>query len=102
MTSNTPRTDILSEPEIINLLKANPGWKLQQGKLVRDWIFEDFAEAITFVNRIASIAESAGHHPDIDLRYNRVLLALISHDAGGITERDAAMANRINSEVPFV
>ncbi len=56
---------------------------------------------MAFINRIAAIAESAEHHPDIDVRYNRVLLALISHDAGGITKRDAAMANRISSDFPF-
>ena len=52
-----------------------------------------------FVNRVAVVAEAAGHHPDIDIRYNRVLLGLVSHDAGGITGRDAAMANRIDQEL---
>jgi 4a-hydroxytetrahydrobiopterin dehydratase len=84
--------------QIEELLKANPEWKLQQGKLVREWTFKDFVEAMAFVNRIAAIAESAGHHPDIDVRYNRVVLGLASHDAGGITSRDAAMASLISSE----
>ena len=53
---------------------------------------------MVFVNRVAALAESAGHHPDIDIRYNRVLLGLVSHDAGGITKRDTAMAGRIDSE----
>jgi 4a-hydroxytetrahydrobiopterin dehydratase len=64
---------------------------------VREWTFKDFVEAMAFVNRVAEIAETAGHHPNIDIRYNRVLLALVSHDAGGITERDIAMANRIGA-----
>jgi 4a-hydroxytetrahydrobiopterin dehydratase len=89
----------LSSAEIDALLKTNPEWKLQQGKLVREWVFKDFVEAMAFVNRVATLAESAGHHPDIDIRYNRVQLGLVSHDAGGITSRDAAMATRITKEL---
>jgi 4a-hydroxytetrahydrobiopterin dehydratase len=89
-------TSALTAVEIEDVLKANPEWKLQHGKLVREWTFEDFVEAIAFVNRVAEIAEAAGHHPDIDVRYNRVLLGLVSHDAGGITTRDAAMASQIS------
>jgi 4a-hydroxytetrahydrobiopterin dehydratase len=86
----------LSAAEIEDVLKSNPEWKLQQGKLVREWTFKDFVEAIAFVNRVAEIAEAAGHHPDIDVRYNHILLGLVSHDAGGITNRDAAMAGQIS------
>ena len=89
---------VLTAAEIDSFSRANPGWSLQEGKLVREWIFKDFAAAMVFVNRIAAIAETAGHHPDIDIRYNRVLLALVSHDAGGITERDTAMAGRIGTQ----
>jgi 4a-hydroxytetrahydrobiopterin dehydratase len=89
-------TTALNAAELEDVLKANPAWKLDEGKLVREWTFKDFVEAMTFVNRIAEIAEAAGHHPDIDIRYNRVLLGLISHDAGGITKRDAAMAGNID------
>ena len=71
----------------------------KDGKLVREWTFNDFVEAMAFVNRVAAIAEDAGHHPDIDIRYNQVPLGLVSHDAGGITERDAAMAGRITAEL---
>jgi 4a-hydroxytetrahydrobiopterin dehydratase len=89
----------LTAPEIEDVLRAHPEWKFEDGKLVREWTFKNFVEAMAFVNRIAGIAEDAGHHPDIDIRYNRVLLALVSHDAGGITERDAAMAARITAEI---
>jgi 4a-hydroxytetrahydrobiopterin dehydratase len=89
-------TSALTAAEIEDVLKANPEWKLQQGKLVREWTFKDFVEAMAFVNRVAEIAEVAGHHPDIDVRYNHVLLGLVSHDAGGITTRDAAMASQIS------
>jgi 4a-hydroxytetrahydrobiopterin dehydratase len=85
--------------EIEDVLRAHPEWRLEDGRLVREWTFRDFPEAMAFVNRIAAIAEDAGHHPDIDIRYNRVLLSLVSHDAGGITERDATMAGRITAEL---
>jgi 4a-hydroxytetrahydrobiopterin dehydratase len=86
----------LNETQIQGLLAHEPEWKLENGKLVRDWSFKDFVEAMVFVNRIAALAEQAGHHPDIDIRYNKVRLGLVSHDAGGITERDAGMATRIS------
>ena len=89
----------LSKSEVETLLKELPEWKLDGGKLVRDWEFKDFVAAMSFVNRIATLAEQAGHHPDIDIRYNRVRLGLISHDAGGITERDAKMARRISRDL---
>src|SRR5215467_3974685 len=89
----------LNSAEIQEVLKAHPEWRLEGGKLVRKWTFKDFVEAMSFVNRVAAVAEAAGHHPDIDIRYNQVTLGLISHDAGGITKRDAAMAGRIDEEV---
>jgi 4a-hydroxytetrahydrobiopterin dehydratase len=89
----------LTQTEIEAVLQANPGWNLQTGKLVREWTFKDFVEAMEFVNRVAGIAEAAGHHPDIDIRYNRVQLALVSHDAGGITQRDAAMAAKLDQQL---
>jgi 4a-hydroxytetrahydrobiopterin dehydratase len=91
-------TKALNTVEIEEVLQNHPKWKLQGGKLVREWTFKDFLEAMVFVNRVAAVAEAAGHHPDIDVRYNRVLLELVSHDAGGITRRDATMANRIDKE----
>jgi 4a-hydroxytetrahydrobiopterin dehydratase len=90
---------VLSESEIDTLLKANPDWKLESGKLVRDWTFRDFGQAMAFVNRVAELAEAAGHHPDIDIRYNQVRLGLVSHDAGGITLRDSKMAIRLGHEL---
>ena len=91
-------TTALNTAEIEEVLKAHPDWHLEGGKLIRKWTFKDFVEAMAFVNRVAAVAEAAGHHPDIDIRYNQVILGLISHDAGGITKRDAAMAGRIDKE----
>jgi 4a-hydroxytetrahydrobiopterin dehydratase len=87
----------LSEEKLKQLLESEREWKLVDGALVRDWTFPDFVAAMQFVNRVAALAEAVGHHPDIDIRYSRVRLALISHDAGGITERDADMAKRMAS-----
>ncbi|HMH15596.1 MAG TPA: 4a-hydroxytetrahydrobiopterin dehydratase [Edaphobacter sp.] len=88
----------LNPAEIQVVLHANPGWALQEGKLSREWTFKDFVHAMEFVNQVAALAETAGHHPDIDIRYNHVRLGLVSHDAGGITKRDAAMASQINQK----
>lgn len=89
----------LAPVEIEEVLRANPAWKMNDGKLVREWTFKDFTEAMAFVNKVAALAEAANHHPDIDIRYNKVLLALVSHDAGGITQRDADMAARLSAEL---
>jgi 4a-hydroxytetrahydrobiopterin dehydratase len=92
------RKQKLSDSEIQEFLRKNPEWALQDEMLVRFWSFADFVEAMAFVNRVARLAENAGHHPDIDIRYNRVKLALVSHDAGGITARDAAMAAQLTAD----
>jgi 4a-hydroxytetrahydrobiopterin dehydratase len=86
----------LNEQELRDAVAGLPQWKLEEGKLVRDWKFADFIAAMEFVDRVAVLAEAAGHHPDIDIRYNRVRLALVTHDAGGITAKDADMAASLN------
>ena len=78
---------ILSGTELEHAIHTLSGWRLENGELVQEWTFADFPRAIQFVNQVAPLAEAAGHHPDIDIRYNRVRLALVSHDAGGITEK---------------
>jgi 4a-hydroxytetrahydrobiopterin dehydratase len=80
-------------PEIVQeRLGSMPGWKLEGKEIARYYEFPDFAGAMVFVNQVAAEAEKAGHHPDIDIRYNKVRLGLISHDKGGLTERDMKMA----------
>jgi len=83
---------ILNESAIREKLKAIPEWKLENGEIVRVFTFPDFLHSLQFVNHIGEKAEDLGHHPDIDIRYNKVRLALVSHDAGGITAADFAMA----------
>jgi 4a-hydroxytetrahydrobiopterin dehydratase len=87
----------LSPAEVASHLSALPAWQIEAGQLVRTFQFEDFRAALGFVNRVADLAEEAGHHPDIDIRYNRVRLALVTHDAGGLTAKDfdlAALADK--------
>jgi 4a-hydroxytetrahydrobiopterin dehydratase len=91
-----PGKQTLSQDELAALTRELPDWKLEGGQLVRTFDFKDFAAAMAFVNRVAELAEGANHHPDIDIRYNRVKLALVSHDAGGITDRDAGLARQIS------
>jgi 4a-hydroxytetrahydrobiopterin dehydratase len=87
----------LSQEELSALVHELPQWAIDDGKLTRFWTFADFVQAMAFVRRVAELAEAAGHHPDIDIRYNRVKLALVSHDAGGITARDAGMARQLSA-----
>lgn len=87
---------LLSSEAVQEKLKQVEGWKLDGKEIVRDYSFPDFVQALQFVNAVGEKAEAAGHHPDIDIRYNKVKLALISHDSGGLTERDFRMAQAIN------
>jgi 4a-hydroxytetrahydrobiopterin dehydratase len=87
---------ILSQTDIEQELKQLPGWSLAGKAIERRYEFPDFAAAMKFVNRVAELAEASDHHPDIDIRYNKVVLALISHDSGGVTSRDVKMAHKIN------
>jgi 4a-hydroxytetrahydrobiopterin dehydratase len=87
---------VLDEKTVRQKLTSMPLWSLEGGELVRLCSFENFIGAMQFVNGVAELAEGAGHHPDIDIRYNKVRLALISHDAGGLTQRDFDLAAGID------
>jgi 4a-hydroxytetrahydrobiopterin dehydratase len=63
-------------------------WSLEGGSLVRTEKFTDFRAAMLWVNRVANLAEQQNHHPDIDIRWNRVTLRLMTHETGGLTDRD--------------
>jgi 4a-hydroxytetrahydrobiopterin dehydratase len=84
----------LSSAEINSRLATLPEWKIDSGELVRTFQFHDFRGSMAFVNKVADLAEEVGHHPDIDIRYNKVRLALVTHDAGGITAKDFDLAAR--------
>jgi len=84
--------ELLSEDEIESKL-VGLSWEREGDEIVRDWKFENFAEAIAFVNRVAEAAEEANHHPDIFVHgWNKVRLALTNHSAGGLTDPDFGMA----------
>jgi 4a-hydroxytetrahydrobiopterin dehydratase len=81
-----------SSEEVAFHLSAMPGWQVQGGELTRTFSFDDFPTALAFVNRVGKRAEEAAHHPDIDIRYNRVRLGLVTHGAGGLTAADFDLA----------
>jgi 4a-hydroxytetrahydrobiopterin dehydratase len=83
---------VLTESAIKERLISIPKWKLEHGEIVRVYTFTDFHNSLQFVNLVGEKAEEMGHHPDIDIRYNKVRLALISHDAGGLTDADFELA----------
>ena len=72
------------------------GWSLDGKEIRREFQFEDFNEAMRFVNHVADLAEGAVHHPDITVNYNKVKLSLTTHDAGGLTERDFSLAKQVD------
>ena len=88
-------TSILSDIGIQRELGNLPGWSRRGGTLTKTYKFRTFPDAIDFVTRIADRAEAANHHPDIDIRYTRVTCTLSTHDAGGITQKDIALAGEI-------
>ncbi len=87
---------LLSPQQIEQKIADLPGWRLDANALRQDFAFSDFASAMIFVNKVAEAAEEADHHPDIDIRYNKVVMRLTSHDVGGITGRDIKLAGRIS------
>ncbi len=73
------------------------GWTVQDGKFHRELQFADFSQAFAFMVRVALLAEKADHHPDWSNSWNTVVIDLVSHDAGGVTERDRHLAIAINA-----
>jgi 4a-hydroxytetrahydrobiopterin dehydratase len=90
--------ELLSDIAIQRELGSLPGWSRRGDLLTRTYQFRNFADAMTFVNRVAVAAESANHHPDIDIRYSKVTLSLSTHDAGGITQNDLDLAKAIDKD----
>jgi 4a-hydroxytetrahydrobiopterin dehydratase len=89
--------ELLSDEQIQSRLERS-AWEREGDEIVRDWKFEDFAAAIAFVNRVADAAEEANHHPDILVHgWNKVRLTLTNHSAGGLTDADFDMAQRIDA-----
>jgi 4a-hydroxytetrahydrobiopterin dehydratase len=87
--------DTLNHEQIEAALAELDGWGFRDEALVRTFRFADFVHAVDFVEALAEVAEAQRHHPDIDIRYNKVTLRLSSHDAGGITTRDVRLAEAL-------
>ncbi|WP_026912842.1 4a-hydroxytetrahydrobiopterin dehydratase [Patulibacter minatonensis] len=88
--------DLIGEGRLETWLGAH-AWTREDGALQREWTLDDFAGAVQFVNAVAGLAESQGHHPDIALHsYNKVRLRLTTHSSGGITENDLELAERVD------
>lgn len=87
----------LSETEIDSALDKLPGWSRGEGQITKEFKFKGFPEAVGFVGRIVDPAEAANHHPDLEIHYNRVVVALSTHSEGGVTARDTELAAVINS-----
>ncbi len=83
---------LLGDAAIAAAIERLQGWARDGNTIRAEYRFRDFSEAVAFVNRVAEAANRADHHPDICVRYNRVELTLATHSAGGITEKDLAMA----------
>ncbi len=79
------------------MLGQVPAWELADGRLSRCFKFKNFREAMSFINRVAELAESEGHHPDIHISWNRVRLDLITHSIHGLSENDFILAAKLNA-----
>jgi 4a-hydroxytetrahydrobiopterin dehydratase len=86
----------LTPAQIDDLANALPGWSLVEGKLQRPFRFADFSEAFGFMSRVALAAETLGHHPEWSNVWNRVTITLTTHDTGGLSDLDVALARRID------
>ena len=88
----------MTADEIRSACEKLTGWEadLAAPAILREYRFPTFPAAVRFVDFVAELAEAADHHPDIDVRYNRVRLTLSTHSAGGVTEKDFALARAID------
>jgi 4a-hydroxytetrahydrobiopterin dehydratase len=87
----------LSDEAIAAALAHLPGWSRAGDTLAKMYSFKTFPDGISFVDRVALVAEELGHHPDITINYTRVTMTLSTHDEGGVTEKDVALAERIEA-----
>lgn len=96
----TGKVHVLTSDEIATALGKLPGWDHDGHVIARTFELPSFREAIAFVDRVAAAAEAADHHPDLDIRYDKVRVALATHSAGGITAKDIKLASTIQSLAP--
>ncbi len=87
----------LSEAEIAKRLVDVPAWKRAGDAIQRTWTFDTYPDAVSFLVRVAFLAEATNHHPDLTNSWTTVTLSLTTHDAGGLTDRDFKLAKRISA-----
>ena len=88
--------ELLPQEAVQAWIDGRSGWRLRDGAIRKKYLFPSFRSAIVFVNRVATVADELNHHPDIDIRYDKIFLALSTHDAGGITQKDLDLATRVD------
>jgi 4a-hydroxytetrahydrobiopterin dehydratase len=97
LTDREEKSLALLAADVIEMkVKPLRGWQVVGAALAKEYRFADFKQAMAFVNMVALVADAAGHHPDIDIRYSKVYVSSSSHDAGGITQRDINLAAAID------
>ena len=87
----------LTDDQLRAALETLSGWSCEGEAITRTFTFERFADGIAFVDRIAVEADQMDHHPDIDIRYTKIRVALSTHDRGGVTDMDTTLAQRIDA-----
>jgi 4a-hydroxytetrahydrobiopterin dehydratase len=90
-------TELLSDIAIQRELGSLSGWARRGGAIVKTYQFKTFPEGIAFIGRVSDVAETANHHPDIDIRYTKIICSLSTHDSGGITQKDLDLARAMDS-----
>jgi 4a-hydroxytetrahydrobiopterin dehydratase len=90
---------VLNSTEVERQIQTLPDWTTDGRSISRTFKFANFVEAVSFVDKLVAPAESAGHHPDIFIAYNKVTISLTTHDAGGITQKDFDLAREISEIV---
>ena len=93
------RLPLLAEAEVVSALAALPGWSRVGDEIEKTFERPSFPDAIAFVVRVGFLAEAADHHPDLDIRWRRVRVALTTHDSGGLTANDVEVAQQIEAVV---
>jgi 4a-hydroxytetrahydrobiopterin dehydratase len=94
-----PYATLLTDQEIAVALAELPTWRREGDTIVRELRFPTFRDAIAFVDRVADLAEAADHHPDIDIRWRRIVLSLTTKASHGLTARDVGLATQIDAEI---
>jgi len=88
---------LIAQSDIKTMMKRVPEWDTNKKQIERTFEFDDFNQAVDFVNAVAEIADEEEHHPDIDIRWNKVRVALSTHSEGGLTDLDFHVAEKIDT-----